>query len=491
MSSMADNMQEMIGTSTRGDHGDHGDYDDTGVDTSGLDFEADDHGAADDIQPTIQFKGFMQFKNEDKSAAILCGHLSQLARMAPSFEAVGYGMSETTEAAEHLIGYGVFNLRQLLDKQAVFCGDKPIWPVDQDEASRAVALLLREVLIDMKAKVIETTAQDNAPPPPLPVEERVEKRGRSRSRRTKSHKKSKYHKRSRSSSSGGASSSSSGSRKRNRNENVVAAFRGSTFVAFGTDLLPPDNIVMKIGRNNRRWATKGVQDVCRRPLEDFVPSYLGRDLASDARKKAIQARKNSNYLAGPQFMEHWMGYWIAHGIYGLITNEAFCTAFAVMTRFVSQRGPGVAVKYFRVLIPHINAIISTLGEGDFIATLDPFITTLNTDLLAEVKAFSGEAEQGLRPPEIYRKPQRPPAASPSAKAKVTPVVVGHPRPLDQPCLAHNVKIGLTCVNWKTGKCRFNHLNTKDHENLKKWDQAKAAWDLKKGKGKGKDKGKTR
>ena len=136
-------------------------------------------------------------------------------------------------------------------------------------------------------------------------------------------------------------------------------------------------------------------------------------------------------------------------------------------------------------IPHINAIISTLGEGDFIATLDPFITTLNTDLLAEVKAFSGEAEQGLRPPEINRKPQRPPAASPSAKAKVTPVVVGHPRPLDQPCLAHNIKLGLTCPNWKTGLCRFNHLNTNNLENLKKWDQAKAAQDSRSSKGKGK------
>ena len=428
----------------------------------------------------------MQFKNEDKSAAILCGHLSQLARMAPSFEAVGYGMSETTEAAEHLIGYGVFNLRQLLDKQAVFCGDKPIWPVDQDEASRAVALLLREVLIHMKAKVIETSAQDNAPPPPLPVEERDQKRGRSRSRRTKSHKKSKHHKRSRSSSSGSASSSSSGSRKRKRNDDVLAVFRGSTFVAFGTDLLPSDNIVMKIGRDNRRWATKGVRDVSRRPLEDFVPSYLGRDLASDARKKAIQARKSSNFLAGPQFMEHWMGYWMSHGIYGLITDQAFCTAISVVTRFVSQKGPGVAIKYFRVLIPYINARISTMAEGEYMTTLDPFITTLNTDLMAEVKAFSGEALQEQRPPGIHKKPYQPPSAVPSTRTKVKPVVAGNSQPLDLPCLAHNIKLGLVCDRQKTGHCKFTHLNTNKPEQLKQWNQAKIAYDLKKpSKGKGK------
>ena len=201
------------------------------------------------------------------------------------------------------------------------------------------------------------------PPPPLPVEERDQKRGRSRSRRTKSHKKSKHHKRSRSSSSGNASSSSSGSRKRQRNEDVVAVFRGSAFVAFGTDLLPPDNIVMKIGRDNRRWATKGVRDVSRRPLEDFVPSYLGRDLASDARQKAIQARKSSNFLAGPQFMEHWMGFWISHGIHGLISLPAFCTAIALQTKMLSQHGPTFAVRYFRELIPYINAKISTLEKA--------------------------------------------------------------------------------------------------------------------------------
>jgi len=260
-------------------------------------------------------------------------------------------------------------------------------------------------------------------------------------------------------------------------------------VAFGTDLLPPDNIVMKIGRDNRRWATKGVQDVSRRPLEDFVPSYLGRDLASDARKKAIQARKSSNFLAGPQFMEHWMGYWIAHGIHGLITNEAFCTAFAVMTRFVSQRGPGVAIKYFRVLIPYINARISTLAEGEYIATLDPFITTLNTDLLQEVKAFSGEAERVHRPQDPYRKPHRPPTAPPPAQSKFPQALAGRPKYIDMPCLHHNVKQGLTCGRQDT--CRYAHLDTNNAQNLKKWNQAKAARDVKlsKGKGKGKDKGK--
>ena len=97
---MAAMVQEMIGTGIHGGHGGHGDNGDTGIDTSGLDVEAYDYGAADESQPTVQFKGFMQLKNEDKSGVILCSHLSQLARMAPSFDAVGYGMSETTEAAD-------------------------------------------------------------------------------------------------------------------------------------------------------------------------------------------------------------------------------------------------------------------------------------------------------------------------------------------------------------------------------------------------------
>jgi len=397
--------------------------------------DPDTHGGIDESQPTVIFKGFMALKNAEQSKVTLCNHMSQLARNSTAFGAVGYGMSEITDAADALADLNVFTLRQLLDRESVFVGDSPGWAYDHNEDSRAVALLCRNVLVDMKARVLEANARETMPHPPMA--EREQKRGRSRSRRTKSHKKSKHHKRSRTSSSGSASSSSSGSRTRKRKDDVLSVFRGSTFMAFGIDLLPSDNIVMKIGRDNRRWATKGVRDVSRRPLEDFVPAYLGRELASDAKKKAIQARKSSNFLAGPQFMEHWMSYWMAHGIYGLITVQAFCTAISVMTKFVSQKGPAVAIKYFRVLIPYINAKISTMAEGEHMDTLDPFITTLNTDLMAEVKAFSGEALKEQRPPGIYKKPYPPPAAVPSTRTKVRPAVAGKQKPLDLPCLAHN------------------------------------------------------
>ena len=89
---------------------------------------------------------------------------------------------------------------------------------------------------------------------------------------------------------------------------MVSVFRGSTFTAFGIDLLPSDSIVSRIGEDNRRRATQGVQDVCKEPLEDFVPAYVGRELALAEKKKAIQARKNASFLSGPQFMEHWMGF---------------------------------------------------------------------------------------------------------------------------------------------------------------------------------------
>ena len=90
-----------------------------------------------------------------------------------------------------------------------------------------------------------------------------------------------------------------------------------------------------------------MQDVCKKPLEDFVPAYVGRELALAEKKKAIQARKNASFLSGPQFMEHWMGFWLSHGIYGLISVQAFCTAIAVQTKLLSQQGPAFAVKYFR------------------------------------------------------------------------------------------------------------------------------------------------
>ena len=291
-------------------------------------------------------------------------------------------------------------------------------------------------------------------------------------------KKSKHHKRNRSSSSA-SSSSSSCSRKRARNISVQDTLRASEFVVYSADLLPSDSIVQNIGKRNRRLATKGVQDACRRSLEEFVPSYLGRDLAADERKKVVLARKSLTYLEAPQFMEHWMSYWISHGIHGLITNKAFCTAFAVMTKFVSQRGPGVAAKYFRALIPHINAKIATLGQGEYFENLDTFITTLNNELLQDLKAFSGGAERWPRPP----KPTRPPTAPPPAPSKSTRPAVGVVKS-ERVCLSHNIKQGLTCANGKS--CKYLHLDTNNPANLKRWNQTKADVDkhrASKGKGK--------
>ena len=63
---------------------------DSGLEDGGLGAEGGDNGTASGFQPEFHFRGFMQLKNDDKSGTILCGHLSQLARMVPSFNLVGY-----------------------------------------------------------------------------------------------------------------------------------------------------------------------------------------------------------------------------------------------------------------------------------------------------------------------------------------------------------------------------------------------------------------
>ena len=119
-----------------------------------------------------------------------------------------------------------------------------------------------------------------------------------------------------------------------RHNDVVAAFRGSTFTHFGLDLLPSDEIVEGVGKANKKTSTLGVQKVSKKPLEDFAPSYLGRELPRKERKKVIQDRKNSAFLIAPQFMEHWMGFWLSHGIYGLTTLPAFCPAISIQTKML-------------------------------------------------------------------------------------------------------------------------------------------------------------
>ena len=146
--SLAANQQVMYGKNNDSleDHfeSEAGDFEDGHLDAEPEHGEA---GSAVAFQPEFHYRGFMQFKNDEKSGTTLCGQLSQLARMVPSFHLLGYTDSETTEVADFLIQYGVFTLRHLVDKKTVFHGANPTWPIDQEEGSREVALLLHEALI--------------------------------------------------------------------------------------------------------------------------------------------------------------------------------------------------------------------------------------------------------------------------------------------------------------------------------------------------------
>ena len=76
-----------------------------------------EHGTPINIdasQPSVFFKGLMELRNEEQSKDTLCSHMSQLARTSTAFNAVGYDMSEVTEAADALVDLDVFTLLSLI-----------------------------------------------------------------------------------------------------------------------------------------------------------------------------------------------------------------------------------------------------------------------------------------------------------------------------------------------------------------------------------------
>jgi len=441
---------------------------------------------ADAGQPNVLFKSFMTLRNEEKDEETLYQHLSQLARTSSSFTDMGYTLEEVHDAAHILARLGVSTLRQLLDKETMFTGQQPGWAYEDSETTRAVAEFLRGRLLWMKQEVMAGGPRGSKRRSQTP--DREDGRGRSRDKRERRHKKSKRNKRDKS--DGSSSSSSSGaSHAKSLHNNVVAQFRESAFTSFGLDLLPADELVASIGKVNRRLNTLGVQKVSKKPIEEFVPSYLGREQPRKERRRIVQERKDKTTLTVAQFMEHWMGFWLSHGIYGLITLPAFCTAISIQTKMLSEHGATYALRYFRALIPHINAKISTLEKGDIIKDLDSFIITLKSDLISEINSFSHVASWDSRPPgdQKKQKQQHPSVQQlpPQKKQGTAP-----------PCVYHNPKMGMFCK--RGSACNFKHLDTNVPNQLKEFNEAAAPYQFKaakgssnKGKSKGKNKGKNK
>ena len=113
-------------------------------------------------------------------------------------------------------------------------------------------------------------------------------------------------------------------------------------------------------------------------------------------------------------------------------------------------------------------------------TLDPFIITLNNDLIALINSFSRAAPLDRHPPGVPKKV----APHQLAPAKHTPLMEM------RPCLNHNPKMGVMCPRHKEGKCRFQHLDTNDPRQLKLFTDHQAVYKASgKGRGKGRGRGK--
>ena len=78
-------------------------------------------------------------------------------------------------------------------------------------------------------------------------------------------------------------------------------------------------------------------------LEDWVPCYIGRNLPGRAKKSAVKARQAIQSMTGPIFMEHWMAFWLSHGVAGLLSPEGFAGAMAVVVKMTSEKGPAYAL----------------------------------------------------------------------------------------------------------------------------------------------------
>ena len=426
--------------------------------------------------PSAGFSALMSLTNPGQDADTLYSHLSQVAETCDGFKACCYDDGDLQAIAGCCIENDLYTLRDLLDAENFFYGAKPVWPVGTSSGPRAAGALLQDHLLSWRQDIVET-ARVLRREASTPVRE--SSRGRSRDRRRRHSRSRSYSRRSRS-----GRRRRSRSRKADREQKEVAdRMENSPFSHYGFDCLPDDKKVLSIGDSNEdlfKDGTGGVRKLSQAPLEEWVPAYFGRNQPGERGKKMRADRKSSRGLSGTVFLEHFIAFWVAHGMWGIITPEGFSRALLVQIRLLSDKGPRFASHYFRLLQPHVKEELVKLRNQNppqRLPNLDRFIVELIPQL--------NDATQSVfplpnlqQPPEWPAKKQEKGGSSKDKGKKwergkgANPLLVGPVNPSAKPeketgiCHSHQPHKNQFC---KKDDCPYRHLDTTKKDQLVLWE----------------------
>ena len=224
---------------------------------------------------------------------------------------------------------------------------------------------------------------------------------------------------------------------------------------------------------NKHSAAEGVQHLSTIPLEEWVPSYIGRNMPSKDRRATIKKRKDIQSMSGPVFMEHVMAYWLTHGAAGLISPNGLAAATSVIIKVTSEKRVSFAAQYFRNLIPHIQAKL--VGDEDHkITNLDPFIKELVSEVESATNMYFSRI-QGVpfRPGE--NNVQGGKGISKGSYGEMNQKSPGMDANQHQTaasgnliCIHHDPANGKSCRHGSA--CQFRHIDTREKDNKRKLEE---------------------
>ena len=171
-------------------------------------------------------------------------------------------------------------------------------------------------------------------------------------------------------------------------------------------------------------------------------------------------------MSGPMYLEHFMSYWLPHGVAGVISMEGFAATVALNVRLTSEKGPAFAVSYFRSLVPHIQSVLVGKEDGQIISSLDPYIK----DVIADVKnttntSFSRFDRPPYKPGDTKGKSGKGFGKNTQAENMGRP----HSAASSMVCMFHDPAKGKSCRNGST--CAFRHLDTRESGNKRLFEES--------------------
>ena len=93
--------------------------------------------------------------NSEKTPEVLQGQLVSLANSIPTFDAIGYCISESEAVSRLLLDKGVATIKQLVEASQLFEGGDAKWNMGEEPPSRAVAEFLQKHMLAWRQVIID------------------------------------------------------------------------------------------------------------------------------------------------------------------------------------------------------------------------------------------------------------------------------------------------------------------------------------------------